>query len=84
MALGSSFLCGSFVPMEWLPDTVIKIAHVLPSYYYISNNEILKTLEEINFESLSPVLTNMAIVLAFALGFTVISNIVSKKKRKIG
>lgn len=84
IALGSSFLCGSFVPMEWLPDTVLKIAHSLPSYYYISNNEILKTLEEINFETLKPVIGNMAVVLVFTLGFTVISNMISKKKSKIG
>ncbi len=24
VALGSSFLCGAFVPIEWLPDTVLK------------------------------------------------------------
>lgn len=84
IALGSSFLCGSFVPMEWLPDTVLKIAHSLPSYYYISNNEILKTLEEINFETLKPVIGNMAVILVFTLGFTVISNMISKKKSKIG
>lgn len=84
IALGSSFLCGSFVPMEWLPDTVLKIAHSLPSYYYISNNEILKTLEEINFETLKPVIGNMVVVLVFTLGFTVISNMISKKKSKIG
>ena len=84
IALGSSFLCGSFVPMEWLPDTVLKIAHSLPSYYYISNNEILKTLEEINFETLKPVIGNMVVVLVFTLGFTVLSNMISKKKSKIG
>ena len=70
--------------MEWLPDTVIKIAHVLPSYYYISNNEILKTLEEINFETLKPVIGNMAVILVFTLGFTVLSNMISKRKSKIG
>ena len=32
VALGSCFLCGAFVPMDWLPDAVLKIAHVLPSY----------------------------------------------------
>lgn len=70
--------------MEWLPDTVLKIAHSLPSYYYISNNEILKTLEEINFETLKPVIGNMAVILVFTLGFTVLSNMISKRKSKIG
>ncbi|MDE5587002.1 MAG: ABC transporter permease, partial [Bacilli bacterium] len=39
VALGSSFLCGAFVPVEYLPDFVLKIAHVLPSYWYINTNE---------------------------------------------
>ena len=83
LALGSSFLSGAFVPMRWLPDTVIKIAHVLPTYYYISTNETLATLEEFNFEAIKPMITNMAIILLFAIIFIVLSNIVSKKKRKI-
>ncbi len=84
IALGSSFLCGSFVPMEWLPDTVLKIAHVLPSYYYISSNEIITKLETINLETIRPVLINMAIVLLFATVFVIITNVISKRKRKIG
>ncbi len=38
IALGSSFLCGSFVPMEWLPKSVLTLAHILPSYWYIKTN----------------------------------------------
>jgi len=29
IALGSSFLCGAFVPVEFLPDIVLKAAHIL-------------------------------------------------------
>lgn len=84
VALGSSFLCGAFVPMEWLPDSVIKIAHILPSYYYINSNETLKTLETINFETLSPLFINAISLLIFSIIFIVLTNIVSKRKRKIG
>ncbi len=84
VALGSSFLCGAFVPMEWLPDTVLKIAHILPSYYYIKNNELLKGLEAINFETMHEIIINMGIMLLFAVGFTIITNIVAKRKRKMG
>ena len=77
-------MCGAFVPMEWLPDSVLKIAHALPTYYYISTNETLKTLEEFNFETLKPIMTNMVIILGFAAVFIVLSNIVSRRKRKIG
>ena len=83
VGLGSSFLCGAFVPVEWLPDTVLKIAHILPSYWFIQNNEIVKTLEEVNMENLKPIFVNMFIVLAFSILYIIIANIVSKKKRKI-
>lgn len=62
VALGSSFLCGAFVPMMWLPDSVLTIAHVLPSYYYISTNEAIKSLESFDFETLRPIFTNMIIL----------------------
>ncbi|MCI8273009.1 MAG: ABC transporter permease [Clostridia bacterium] len=84
IALGSSFLCGAFVPMEWLPDSVLKIAHAIPTYYYISTNEALKTLEEFNFEELSPLVINMVIILGFSVLFIILANIISKKKGKIG
>ena len=84
IALGSSFLCGAFVPMEWLPNEVLKIAHILPSYYYISSNEILKTIEVFNFKTIKPILSNMLIILAFSILFIVLTNIVTKKKQKIG
>ena len=83
IALGSSFLCGAFVPMEWLPDTVIKIAHILPSYWYIQNNETVKTLENITPETMQPIIINMGIILIFSIIFVMLTNIVSKKKRKI-
>lgn len=82
VALGSSFLCGAFVPMEWLPDSVLKIAHLLPTYYYISSNEQLKILEQFNYETLKPIISNMGIILCFSVMFIVLSNIVSKKKSK--
>ena len=84
IALGSSFLCGAFVPMEWLPDGVLKIAHILPSYYYISSNESLKTLEIFNLETMQPIITNMIVILGFSIIFIILTNIVSKRKQKIG
>jgi len=84
VALGSSFLCGAFVPAEWLPDAVLKIAHVLPTYYYINSNDRLKMLEVVSFESLKPIILNMGIIVIFILEFVALSNIVARKKRKLG
>lgn len=83
IALGSSFLCGAFVPVEWLPKSVLTVAHILPTYWYIQTNELLKTMENFNLETLKPVFINMGIIIAFCIAFVVITNIISKKKRKI-
>ena len=84
VSIGASFLCGVFVPLEYLPDGVVKLAHVLPTYYYVKSNSIITTLEEINMTTLKPLLMNSAILLGSALVFMILSNIVSNKKRKIG
>lgn len=83
VALGSAFLCGAFIPLEWLPSSVIKIAHILPTYYFISSNEILKSLEVINMSNLHSVFINTIIMLLFSILFIIINNIVTKKKRVI-
>ncbi len=84
VALGSSFLCGAFVPMEWLPNFVLKIAHLLPSYWYIKTNELLKTMEIINIESLKPIFYPMGILCFFSVFFVILTNYISSKRRNIG
>ena len=83
VALGSAFLCGAFVPAQWLPKSVLAFAHVLPSYWYINSNDLLTNLEVINITNLNRIFVNMAVVLGFSLLFIVLNNIVSKKKRSI-
>lgn len=83
VSLGPSFLCGAFVPVELLPDAVLKVSHILPSYWFIRNNEILKSLEVININTISEIIINMGVILIFTILFIIISNIISKKKRKI-
>lgn len=84
IALGSSFLCGAFVPQEFLPDGVLKIAHILPTYFYISSNELLKKIEIINLKELQPIFKNCFIIIIFACIFIIMNNIISKHKRKVG
>lgn len=83
IALGSSFLCGAFVPTEYLPDLVLKIAHILPSYYFINTNNLLTSMDEFNFTSLKPVLINMIIIVIFSLVFITLTNVISKRKNKL-
>lgn len=83
VALGSSFLCGAFVPVEWLPKSVLTIAHIFPSYWYIQTNELLKTLEVINLNTLKPIIINMLFLCGFIVLFIIITNIISRKKQKV-
>lgn len=83
VALGTSFLCGCFVPFEYMPDYAIKIAHVLPTYYFVSNNEIIKSLEIFNFETIKPLLINCGIVIGFSVLFILLTNYISKRKQII-
>jgi len=84
IALGSSFLCGAFVPMEMLPDSVLTIAHILPSYWYIKTNELIKTVEVFNLDTLMPIFINMLIIILFTIAFMILTNIITKRNRKIG
>ena len=63
-----------------LPDMVIKVGHLIPTYYYVSSNDKLAKLESINLESLQPIIFNMGIILAFTLVFIVLTNVISRKK----
>lgn len=84
IALGSSFLCGAFVPPEYLPDTVLKIAHALPSYWFINTNQTIKEIEIFNVDSIRPIIINFSILLLFSIIFILITNWISYRKRKIG
>ena len=84
IALGSSFLCGAFVPPEYLPDTVLKIAHALPSYWFINTNQTIKEIEVFNVDSIRPIIINFSILLLFSIIFILITNWISYRKRKIG
>lgn len=82
IALGSSFLCGAFVPVEFLPKSVLNAAHVLPSYWFIQSNERIKTLETFDWINLRPIMTNIIVICGFTLLFIAASILVAKLKRK--
>lgn len=81
VALSQAFLCGAFIPVMWLPDSVLKLAHVLPAYYYINSNELLASLEVLNFSNLKPIFINMGVMILFIVIFIILNNIFSKKKQ---
>lgn len=81
VSLGSAFLCGAFIPTEYLPKIVLSIAHVFPAYYFIDSNNLLSSMEIINFSNLIPVFINYFVLIIFMLIFIAVNNYVLKKKR---
>lgn len=74
VSLGSSFLCGAFVPQELLGKTALTIGRIFPGFYYIKNNEILE-----EFPEISKILPNLLIILGFSIVFIVISVLAKPK-----
>ena len=83
VALGTSFLCGCFVPVEYMPDYVLKLAHSLPTYYYVANNQIIKTVEIFDLKSIKPLCLNGAIIIGFSVVFVLITNYIVNKKQVV-
>lgn len=81
VSLSQAFLCGAFIPVMWMPDSVLKIAHVFPAYYYINSNELLASLEVLGFSNLKPIFINMGVMILFIVIFIILNNIFSKKKQ---
>lgn len=84
IALGSAFLCGAFIPTEWLPESVITISRIFPTYWYVNSNDLLTNLQSINMTTLKPILINMLAVIIFSVTFIILNNLVAKKKQKVG
>lgn len=84
IALGQAFLCGAFIPSEFLGENIIKYSKILPAYWYNNSNDLLSSIEVINMVNLKPILINMIVLVIFAIIFIVINNIVSKRRQIIG
>lgn len=82
ITLGFSFLCGVFVPTEYLPSWVLHIAHILPTYWYVDSNNQLAAAEHLS-TNIMPVITNMLVLSGFTVVFVSAGIMISGKKRKI-
>ncbi len=81
-SLGSCFLCGVFIPYDWMPKIVQDIGRILPSSYYIENNQLISELATINFETIKPLLLNAAIIIGATILMIIINNLVTRKQQK--
>lgn len=81
VALGSAFLCGAFLPVEYLGLNVLKLAHIFPAYYYINTNNKIMSAEIIDKTLLTNILPNTLILILFMILFIIINNLITKQKR---
>ena len=82
-ALPFGFLCGIFVPEEYLPDVVKTIAHTLPPYWYVQTNEWLRRAESLAPSAMTPVWINFSVLFGFAVLFFAAGLVISAKKSRI-
>ena len=81
VALGSAFLCGAFLPVEYLGSNVLKLAHIFPAYYYINTNNKIMSAEIIDKTLLTNILPNTLTLILFMILFIIFNNLITKQKR---
>lgn len=82
VSLGTSFLCGVFIPIEFISESVVKVSKFLPAYWYVSANERISSLTEITTISLTSIFKDMLTQLAFAFALFALALLISKQKRQ--
>jgi ABC-2 type transport system permease protein len=81
ISLGSSFLCGAFVPQYLLGESVLTVARFIPTYWYIRANNLIAELNTFNSETLGPVLITFAIQIGFLVAIIAVSLVINKQRR---
>ncbi len=77
ISLGMSFLCGVFVPMKYLGDTVLAIAHFLPAYWY---QKTLMLLQEDYSGEMGTICGNFAMLVLFVAAFVAAGLVAARQK----
>ena len=80
LALGMSFLCGVFVPLEVLGEGVKTAAHFLPFYWYERTNLMLTEFPVLSAAQQTDFLISLGIQTAFAVAFLSVGAALHKKK----
>ena len=81
LSLGTSFLCGVFVPLWMLSDKVVAFSKFLPGYWYIKSNNMISgfTGEAVSMDTYW---RNTGIQLLFAVAIFSIYLVVNMNKKK--
>lgn len=82
ISLGMSFLCGIFVPLEYLGEGLVRAAHFLPAYWYITSADMIDHYAA--GQELGGLFRGMGIQLLFGAAFVCVGLAYSKAKMTIG
>ncbi len=77
--LGSSFLCGIFVPREFLSDSVAAFGRFLPAYWYVNVENALCNLTT---EAYSTITTGYLVQVLYGVAVLVIALIIGQYQRR--
>src|SRR6056297_583510 len=81
VGLGSSFLCGVFVPQNFLGEGVLSVARYIPTYWFVRGNNLIAGLNTFNSETMGPVLMTFAIQMGFFVAIIAVSLVINKQRR---
>lgn len=79
ISMGMAFLCGVFVPYQYLPNYVQKISMFLPASWYVKNTELLAGSDTIG--NISEFLKNCGVIAVFAVALLCLVLVVAKRRR---
>ncbi|MEG1475438.1 MAG: ABC transporter permease [Longicatena sp.] len=83
ITLGSSFLCGAFVPQAFLSQGVLQISSFLPTYWYIKLSDGLRDVLIMDSESWLLLGKCLGVQLLFALTLLILALLFSKNKKSV-
>lgn len=82
VALASAFLCGAFIPTHLMPESVVAVGHVLPTFYYIDNNNASAQMSTFSGAAANQFWVNIAVQIGFAVVFWIASLILEHVRRR--
>lgn len=83
VALGLSFISGSFVPPEILAPGILSFSKIFPSYWFVSSNYDIAKITVFTWDTILPIISKWGIILAFGVLYFIISRIITLKKTRI-
>lgn len=76
------FLGGIFVPREWFAGEIGKIAKLVPTYWYVVNNEEIGQMTKATSAFVKNMLIQSGIVVAYAVVFFAVTLVIISARRK--